>query len=91
MPPELTALAGAGVGRPSGMDDNLWGSPLPTDSSASQTGNLSDGPCGNERYKGTSCQPALQDLLALSCYVVGMGRHARLMAAYFGHNGPFNE
>lgn len=91
VPAELAALTGAVVCRPSGMDGNLCGSPLPTDISASQTGNLPDRPCWDERYQGTSCQSALQDLLALSCSVVGVGRHARLVAPNLGHNGPINE
>lgn len=91
MPAELTALAGAGVCRPPGMDGNFWRGPLPSDISASQTGNLPDRPYWDERYKGASCQSALQDLLALSCSVVGVGWHARLVASDLGHNGPFNE
>lgn len=91
MPAELTALAGAGVCRPSGMDGHLWGSTLPTDISTSQTRNLPDRPCWDERYQGTSCQSSLQDLLALSCSVVEVGWHARLVAPNLRHNGPFNE
>ena len=91
MPAKLITLAGVGICGPSGMDGNLWGSPLPTDISASQTGDLPDRPCWDERYQGTSCQSALQDLLALSCSVVGVGRHARPVAPNFGHNGSLNE
>ena len=91
MPAELTALARVGVCRPSGMDGNIWGSPFPIDISASQTGNLPDRPCWDERYQGTSCQSALQDLLALSCSIVRVGRHARPVAPNLGHNGSLNE
>ena len=73
------------------MDGNLWGSPLPTDISASQIGNLPDRSCWDERYQGTSCQSALQDLFALSCSIVGVGRYAGPVAQDLGHNGPFNE
>lgn len=73
------------------MDCNIWGSPLSTDIPAPQTGNLPDRPCWDERYKGTGCQSALQDLLALPCSVVGVGRHARPVAPNLGHNGSFNE
>ena len=73
---EFTLVAGTGILRSPGVDSNLRRSPFPIDISPPQTRDLSDRSGWYERYKGASCQFAVQDLLALPRAAVRVGRDA---------------
>ena len=76
LPAAISSLARACVCRSSRLDGNLWRSPVSFDHTAAEAGGLPVRPSRYGRDEGSSCNTALQDLLALSGSAVRMGWYA---------------